>query len=139
VRKADLATYVIARESFDGALVNHYYAVVQTRSTDAVLKSYLTRLQSGGPESFYTQYAGAVREIDIRSVVLLGDALGQVRFTATVSRPGGTSDRQDYIASVSFHYVTDSLNFTQRIRNPLGFVVSSYRVDQESPPKESPP
>lgn len=139
VRKADLAAYVIARESFDRALLNHYYAAVQSRSTEAVLKPYMAQLQSGAPDSLYTKYAGATREIDVRSVVLLGNALGQVRYSATVAKPTGAPERQDFIASVGFQYVTDKLSFAQRLRNPLGFVVSTYRVDQESPPKEGTP
>ncbi|MDZ4078504.1 virB8 family protein [Hydrocarboniphaga sp.] len=139
VRKADLAAYVIARESFERALVNHYYATVQTRSTEAVLKPYAARLQPDAPDSLYRQYTGATREIEVRSVVLLGSALGQVRFRATVAKPTGAPEHQDYIASVGFQYVTDKLSFTQRLRNPLGFVVTSYRVDQESPPKEGTP
>lgn len=139
VRKADLATYVIARESFDRSLVNHYYTTVQTRSTDSVLKPYAAQLQAGTPDSLYTKYAGATREVEVRSVVLLGNSLGQVRFSATVTKPSATPERHDFIASVSFQYVTDKLSFAQRLRNPLGFVVTSYRVDQESPPKEATP
>ena len=139
VRKADLATYVIARESFDRGLVNHYYTTVQARSTASVLKPYAAQLQAGTPDSLYTKYAGATRAVEVRSIVLLGNTLGQVRFSATVSKATGAPERQDFIASVSFQYVTDKLSFAQRLRNPLGFVVTSYRVDQESPPKEATP
>ena len=139
VRKADLATYVIARESFDRSLVNHYYTTVRARSTESVLKPYAAQLQAGTPESLYTKYAGAAREVEVRSVVLLGNSLGQVRFSATITKATATPERHDFIASVSFQYVTDKLSFAQRLRNPLGFVVTSYRVDQESPPKEGTP
>lgn len=139
VRKADLASYIIARESFDRAFVNQYYATVQSRSIEAVLKPYAARLETGAPDSLYTTYASATRGIEVRSVVLLTDALGQVRFSATITKATGESVRQDFIASIGFQYVTDKLNFAQRLRNPLGFVVTSYRVDQESLPKEGTP
>lgn len=138
VRKADLASYVIARESFDRALVNEYYATVQSRSTEGVLKPWLAQFESGAPDSIYARYAGATRSIDVRGVVLLGDALGQVHFTATLTKATAVTT-ENYIASVGFQYVADKLGFRQRLRNPLGFVVTSYRVDQESLPKEGTP
>lgn len=139
VRKADLAMYVIARESFDRALLKTYYQTVQSRSTDAVLKPWLAQFQTGTPESIFVRFpAGAVRNIDVRSVVLLSDALGQVHFTATLSKATEVHT-EDYIASVGFQYISAKAELAQRLRNPLGFVVTSYRVDQESLPVESKP
>ena len=139
VRKADLATYVISRESFDRALLKTYYQTVQSRSTDAVLKPWLAQFQTGMPDSVYTRYpAGATRMVDVRSVVLLSDGLGQVHFTATLTKATEVST-ENYIATVGFQYVNAKADLAQRLRNPLGFVVSSYRVDQESLPQESKP
>jgi len=138
VRKADLATYVIARESFDKPLVNQYYGVVQSRSTEGVLKPWLEPFQSNGPDSIYKRYAGAVRNIDVHSVVLLNDTIGQVHFTATVTKATAVT-AENFIATVEFRYSAEGMGFAQRLRNPLGFVVISYRVDQESLPKEGAP
>lgn len=139
VRKADLAMYVIARESFDRALLKQYYSTVQGRSTDGVLKPWLAQFQTGTPDSIYAKYpSGAARSIDVRSVVLLGDSLGQVHFTATLAKATEVST-ENYIASVGFQYVNAKADLAQRLRNPLGFIVTSYRVDQESLPQESKP
>jgi type IV secretion system protein VirB8 len=138
VRKADLAAYVIARESFDRPLVNQYYGAVQSRSTDAVLKPWLAQFQTGIPDSIYTRYAGATRSVDVHSVVLLSDALGQVHFTATVTKATAVTT-ENFIATVEFRYSAEGMGFAQRLRNPLGFVVTAYRVDQESLPKEGVP
>ncbi|MDB5986956.1 MAG: virB8-2 [Nevskia sp.] len=138
VRKADLAIYVIARESFDRPLVNQYYGAVQSRSTEAVLKPWLAQFQTGTPDSIYTRYAGATRGIDVRSVVLLNEAIGQVHFTATVTKATAVTS-ENFIATVEFRYSAEGMGFAQRLRNPLGFVVTSYRVDQESLPKEGAP
>jgi len=138
VRKADLATYVIARESFDRPLVNQYFGVVQGRSTEAILKPWVAQFQSGTPDSIYTKYAGASRNIDVRSVVLLSDSMGQVHFTATVAKATSVTT-ENYIATVEFRYSAEGMGFAQRLRNPLGFVVTAYRVDQESLPKEGTP
>lgn len=139
VRKADLAAYVIARESFDRALIRQFYGAVQSRSTEAVLKPYAAQFESGIPDSVYTKYAGATRSVEVRSVVLLGEALGQVHFTATLTKTATAPLTENYIASVGFEYVSDKQGFSERLRNPLGFVVTSYRVDQESLPKEGAP
>lgn len=86
VRKADLATYIIARESFDRPLIRQFYATVQSRSTEAALKPYAAQFQTGMPDSVYTKYAGATRTVEVSSVVLLSDSLGQVHFTATLTK-----------------------------------------------------
>lgn len=139
VRKADLASYVIARESFDRALVNQYYGTVQSRSTDAVLKPWLAQFQAGTPGSLYTRYRGATRNVQVRGVVLLSDSVGQVHFTATLVRPDIAAVSEDFIATVEFRYSAEGMGFAQRLRNPLGFVVTAYRVDQESLSKEGTP
>lgn len=139
VRKADLASYVIARESFDRALLRQFYATVQGRSTEAVFKPYAAQFQVGIPGSIYTRYADASRGVDVRSVVLLSDALGQVHFTATLTKGATAPMTENFIASVGFEYVSAKQDFSERLRNPLGFVVTSYRVDQESLPKEGSP
>jgi type IV secretion system protein VirB8 len=139
VHKADLATYVIARESFDRSLVNHYYATVATRSDSAVLKPYADQFQTGVPNSIYTRYAGATRAIEVRGVVLLSPTQGQVRFTATLLKPNAAAVVEDFVATVGFQYVTEGMSLAQRLRNPLGFVVTSYRTDQETLPREDRP
>lgn len=139
VRKADLAAYVIARESFDRGLMRHYYEAVRGRSSQTVLDPYERLLDPDAAQSLFQRYRDGVREIDVRSVVLLGDKLGQVRYTATLQRSGATVERQHFLATLGFDYVTAPLELPQRLRNPLGFVVSSYRVDQESLPSEPSP
>lgn len=140
VRKTDLATYVIARESFDRALVKTYYETVQSRSSDAVLRPWLAQFQSGTPDYVFTKYPnGAGRDVQVRSVVLLSDATGQVHFTAIQVKPNVAAITEDFIATVGFRYSAEGMGFAQRLHNPLGFVVTSYRIDQESLPKEGTP
>ena len=140
VRKADLAMYVIARESFERNLLKQFYATVQSRSTDAVLKPWAAQFQSGTPDYVFTKYAGgAERDVEVRSVVLLGDDIGQVHFTAVLAKPNVARISEDFIATVSFRYSAEGMTFAQRLHNPLGFVVTSYRLDQESLPQEPPP
>ena len=139
IRKADLAAYVIARESFDRKLMKHYYQAVRSRSSQVVLDPYERLLNPDTPQSLYQRYRDGVREIEVRSVVLLGENLGQVRYAASLQRAGAAPERQHFLASVGFDYVTEPLELQQRLRNPLGFVVTTYRVDQESPPLEAAP
>lgn len=139
VRKADLATYVIARESFDRGLLRQNYDAVRLRSAQGVFRPYAMLFETGIPNSVYTRYAGATRSVDVRSVVLLGDALGQVHFTATLAKAASASVFENYIASVGFEYVSAPSSLADRLRNPLGFTVTTYRVDQESLPQEASP
>ncbi len=139
VRKADLATYVIARESFDRPLVNQYYGAVQSRSTDGVLKPWLAQFQTGTPDSIYTKIC---RRRPQHRRAQRG-AARRYAGPGAFHRHGGQGNRrhvtENFIATVEFRYSAEGMGFAQRLRNPLGFVVTAYRVDQESLPKEGTP
>lgn len=141
VNRSNVAHFILARESYDYALIRlRDWTTVYTMSAPAVAAAY-TRLHAArNPDSPYNTYgkARAIR-VSILSIQLLGDAKSRpdgatVRFqrsvydeTTAVSRPLDSK-----IATLQFTYKTNlSMDEKDRIENPLGFQVTSYRVDND--------
>jgi type IV secretion system protein VirB8 len=56
--------------------------------------------------------------------------VASVRFHRTL-RQGGQAIDSDWIATLAFAYAKAPMSEADRLRNPLGFQVSSYRADPE--------
>ncbi len=70
--------------------------------------------------------------IRIRSVSLIADGAGLVRFTATRSAAGTAGGAStNYVAAISFGFNGRPLRAADRYDNPLGFQVTRYRRDLE--------
>jgi type IV secretion system protein VirB8 len=65
-------------------------------------------------------------------VSFLNKNTAQVRFTAT-TRQIATNEKQEshWIATLSYRYVNTPLEEGERLDNPLGFQIKTYRIDQE--------
>ncbi len=75
---------------------------------------------------------GDTVKIAIRSVSLIGDGAGLVRFTATRSALGaGGGEPNNFVAAISFGFNGRPLQPSDRFDNPLGFQVTRYRRDAE--------
>ena len=67
----------------------------------------------------------------IRAVSFVSDGVANVRFHRTVRR-GPQLEESDWIATVAFTYTKAPMAEADRLRNPLGFQVTSYRADPEA-------
>lgn len=128
--------YVIARESYFYRLLQTDYDSVLTMSVDDVAREYSKVYE--GTNARDKKY-GASMEIRVKvlSVTLNGDAVGlkaTVRFEKAAKRAEADTAEppQYYIATLSYEY-RPSMKGQEKelIQNPLGFKVTSYRVDQE--------
>lgn len=129
--KAQLAGYVIARETFDLVDIEERHRTVRLMSERKLFDAYDRTFR--GPRSvnpFYL-YEGVTREIEVKSVEFFNDNTAQVRFRADAKRDG-TIHESHFVAIVRFRFVQTPVNLKERLANPLGFQAVSYRVDQES-------
>ena len=70
------------------------------------------------------------RLVNIRSITFLAPDTAQVRFTALEKLD--TSERPSYwIATLQFRFVQNSADEEERLINPVGFKITSYRIDPE--------
>lgn len=159
INRSNVAHFVLARESFDVAMMNlRDWTTVYTMSAPEVASGYTALHARNNPDAPFNTY-GRNRAIRVRilSIVLLGGTREAPRKGATVrfqrsvyDKTTGTERPLDSkIATLEFVYKSNlRLDEKQRIENPLGFQVTSYRVDSDyaaSPPVvdaaqfESPP
>lgn len=151
IHRSNVAHYIQAREAYDLALLKlRDWTVVHTMSSPEVARSYTAANSSQNPESPFNLYRNeeAIR-VQINSIQMIGGEDGAVPKGATVrfqrtryNKTNGWTDFLDNrIATLTFTYKDLALDEKQRIENPLGFQVTSYRVDRDyssTPPPATP-
>ncbi len=133
VIQAQLAGYVIARETFDATDLAKQYRRVQVMSSRPVAQAYVAEMAATNPQSpLNTLNRGDMVAIKIKSVSLVGETAGLVRYTATRSAIGTTGGQTtNFVSAVSFGFNGRPLQQSDRFDNPLGFEVTRYRRDAE--------
>ena len=132
LRKYFLAQYVRAREIFDPTDIQHAYQTVMLLSDIEVGREYDRWINPDNARSPVTLYGPKKikRLVEIRSITFLAPDTAQVRFTAL--EKVDTSERPSYwIATLQFKFVQNSADEEERLINPVGFKVTSYRIDPE--------
>lgn len=152
VNRSNVAHFVLARESYDLALVNlRDWKTVQTMASPGVKAEYAAMFSSNNPDSWVKQY-GSNQSIRVKllSIQLIGGGAGITPRGATVrfqrvlfnKSNGGSRTLDNKIATIEFTYKQNlEMDDQNRIENPLGFWVTSYRVDDDyatAPPAEMP-
>ncbi len=152
VNRSNVAHFVMARESYDLAMLNlGDWKTVQTMAAPGVKAAYVALYSSTNPDSLYKQY-GKDRAVRVRllSIVLIGASRGVAPKGATVrfqrslydKQNGATRPLDSKIATIEFSYKSNlEMDDQSRLENPLGFWVTSYRVDNDyatPPPAENP-
>lgn len=84
--------------------------------------------QPESPQNVYGRTATA--RIDIASISLINQNVVSVRYMRTTTR-GEEVRTTHWVATLTFSYVNAPMSSTDRLVNPLGFVVSEYRADPE--------
>lgn len=132
---AYLAQYVMAREGFDRATVSADYRKVALWSTGVARSSYLAQMPVANPGSPLNRYAGGTTvTARVKSVSRLSGNTALVRFdTQFQDRNGQLIVPQQWISVIRYRYVDAPMRMEDRLANPLGFQVLSYRRSAEAP------
>jgi type IV secretion system protein VirB8 len=152
INRSNVAHFVLARESFDVATMTlRDWGTVLVMSSPDVAQAFRMLHAANNPSSPYKIY-GRERAIRVKilSIVLIGGGEGRTPTGATVrfqrsiytKQTGATQPLDSKIATIEFAYKSNlKMDDQYRIENPLGFQVTSYRVDSDyatAPPEESP-
>ena len=152
VNRSNVVHFVLARESYDLGLTDlGDWKTVQTMAAPGVKAPYVQLFSNSNPESLVKQYGKdqAIR-VKLLSIQLIGGGPGKTPVGATVrfqrsvynKQTGATRPMDNKIATIAFTYKQNlEMDDKSRIENPLGFWVTSYRVDDDftaTPPPEVP-
>lgn len=130
------ARYVIARERYDWYALQEDYDLVLMLSSGDVGKEYNALYQ--GDSARDTKLSNRTRvKVRILSVVPSGTGSATVRYQTETGSPDGADKAQfnTYVATVAYTYSNNTaMPEKERLQNPFGFVVTSYRNDTEQFP-----
>jgi len=153
INRSNVAHFVLARESYDLAILRlRDWKTVYTMAGSEVSAAYSALYADSNPSSPYNLYGkGKAVRVKILSIVLIGGGKSKAPTGATVrfqrslyeKQSGGTKYMDSKLATMEFAYKPNlSMKEQDRIENPLGFQVTSYRVDSDyatpSPPEVEP-
>lgn len=134
VRQAELVSYVIDRETYDISDNQTRIPDVLTRSKEQARSSLVglwTKGNENYPPEIYTNRSRLL--VKVISITLLTDATAQVRFRKILETEGERNVERDFVATVGFEFQPKvERNLENVWKNPLGFVVTNYRVDAET-------
>jgi type IV secretion system protein VirB8 len=135
VTKYFLAKYVRARESYSRAEAEANFRTASLLSTPGEQGRFAAHYRGSNPQSPQVLHGSqGVAEIRIKTISLLGPNLASVRYLREARR-GDALDTSHWIATVTFGIeLGAAISTTDRLINPIGFLVSEYRADPEVVP-----
>ncbi len=131
VSKYFLAQYVRAREGYlDAAREDHFrqVSILSTSEEQRRWANFFRGTNPDSPQNLYGPDGEAV--IAIRAISFINPQVANIRFHRTVRKAQQVTE-SDWIATVGFSYARAPMLESDRLRNPLGFQVRSYRADPE--------
>jgi type IV secretion system protein VirB8 len=131
VSKYFLGLYVRAREGWLPQAAEANFRQVAIMSAAAEQERWADAFRPANPESPQVIWGdNGVSLIDVRAISFVGPKVANVRFHRTLRQAQQTTE-SDWIATVAFTYTKAPMAEADRLRNPLGFQVATYRSDPE--------
>jgi type IV secretion system protein VirB8 len=133
INKYWLAQYVRTCESYDWYTIGENFEICKLMSESDVATEYSKKVQSPtAPLKLLKDKGKVVAKID--SITFVGD-IAHVRFsTEKLNSSGENMDNspvQRWLATIAYRFKPGQMTEQQRLANPLGFKVFSYRADPE--------
>lgn len=134
LRRYFLLRYVFAREEYDFNTFNYnYFTVVRLMSQDSVYNQFRNQIYAPGTKSPVTLGERGKASITIRSITHLRPPkenayLVQVIFVKDTTM-GDKTTSENKVALFSYEYSDLNMRVNERDINPLGFRVTSYKLD----------
>ncbi len=130
-----LAQYIQNREGYDWQTVQDTYDATQLLSSSQVQAEF-SKLYNGSTNAPHLVLKDNYKVLaKVNAISFVGD-MAQVRFEKRMVPVKGDLDKQipvqKMIATISFEYKNEPTQEKDRLVNPLGFQVTSYRVDPEN-------
>lgn len=132
-----LSRYIITRGSYQWQTIQDSLEYIKLTSRNDVFSAYNTMLRSKrSPVSVFKENKKiAMRDVAISFLPTTQDqVLAQVSFTRVVLNRDDTSDVSyqptKWSATITFDYLKEIKKESERLLNPLGFRVTSYREDK---------
>ena len=131
VSKYFLGLYVRAREGWLPQAAEQNFRQVSILSTPAEQQRWADAFRPANPQSPQVLWGERAESlVDVRAISFVSPSVANVRFHRTLRQAQQTL-QSDWIATLAFTYTKAPMAEADRLRNPLGFQVISYRSDPE--------
>ena len=129
-----LARLIENREGYEWNAIQHMFNTVELMTNSSVFTEYKNYM--AGDFSPVKKLGKEMKmQLKVNAITLLDDETAQIRFTKAITDPDGLPVQgyvpAKWIATVKFDFNKKIKTEEQRLINPLGFEVISYRVDPE--------
>lgn len=131
-----IVQYIRARETYSTADLARNYEIVRVMSeASRVYPEFMAQQNPNNPQSNTARLGtSGVRTVKFKSMAYLNPTTLQSRIVIEEKNDSGVFNYHK-IVTMEFQYITLSLTNEERYINPLGFRVTSYRVDEEILPR----
>lgn len=129
-----IADYVRSYESYNYHSIQDNYDKTILMSADDVANGYRKIYEGSETTPARDAFLGqsGTRKVEILSVVPdIEKGIATVRFQTTTAKDNQGVILENWVATLTYEYVSAKIDENVRLLNPLGFVVTSYRVDKE--------
>lgn len=135
-----LVQYVIAREGFDIDALPNDYRKVALWSAGSARSDYLSEIQVSNPESPLSRLPrSSLIDVRVKSVTPMANDTAMIRFdTQRRDANGHAFPAQPWVTMVRYSYSGEPMSAEDRMINPLGFKVATYRKSAETLPAPEP-
>ena len=126
-----LAQYVRAREGWLAPAAEANFRQVSIMSSPAEQQRWAEAFRPSNPASPQIRLGpDGEAQVEVRAISFVSPGVANVRFHQEL-RHGAQIEAADAIATLAFTYTRAPMAEADRLRNPLGFQVTSYRSDPE--------
>ena len=125
--------YVLHRQGYSFAEAQRNFDVVNLMSTPEVQQRYAEWYRGSNPQSPQVVLGRAgYATLNWVSTAFIGPKLAQVRYVLSERKGDLLLPKKSMVATISFEFTTAPLTGFALNVNPRGFLVTSFRVDQEN-------
>lgn len=134
VQRYFLARFIENREGYEWFTVQDMYNFVESTSNKSVFDAYKNYMISNqSPVKVLSNRMKML--VKVNGITFLDDSTAQIRFTKLITEPDGKAAvgyvPTKWIATLKFDFSKKITTEQERLLNPLGLNVISYRVDAE--------
>lgn len=133
IKRYFIMQYIKAREEyFYQTFQRNYDTVVKVFSAPNIYYSdYRPKYSPSNSDSPYNLYGqNAIRVVNWKSIIFQTPQLAQVRLSIEVQ--GSLYSKIDKLVLIGFEFQDSTLTEAERLINPLGFVVTMYKIEDEN-------
>lgn len=135
IDKHFVARYLRHRENYSAGEFKENYKIIGLMSSGDEGQRYYSDVYENPSATHVNLNDNDILKTKIKNISFIDTASDRsivtVRFLSWVDRGSTRSDREHWVSTIEFHYIGTPEKESDRLLNPLGFEVVSYRKDPE--------